>query len=201
MPASSDDKTAAAAHHIGASACRPQEANLRPTRPGLDASQLLCDLTIGVCTVVLGGCATFDRSNGAGHSRAPRNLGSGVTASADLVNVAALYAALEAEKEAQRLSWRQLAAVLDLSPSTFTRMANGYRPDLEAFATLLKWLRQPAERFIRTNAAPTSAEPDLVASLAPLLRARKDLTEDDAKHLQVLFRAAVEEFRASRSPQ
>ena len=124
-----------------------------------------------------------------------------MTASADLVNVAALYAALEAEKEAQRLSWRQLAAVLDLSPSTFTRMANGYRPDLEAFATLLKWLRQPAERFIRTNAAPTSAEPDLVASLAPLLRARKDLTEDDAKHLQVLFRAAVEEFRASRSPQ
>ena len=125
-----------------------------------------------------------------------------MTASIELVNVPALYAALDAEKEARRLSWRQLAGELALSPSTFTRMANGHRPDLEAFAALVNWLRQPAERFLSTvEGAQNAAEPDLVASLAPLLRARKDLTEEDAKHLQELFRAAVEQFRASQAQQ
>jgi hypothetical protein len=62
------------------------------------------------------------------------------------------------------------------------------------------WLRQPAEHFLGTSPrAQGTTEPDLVASLAPLLRARKDLTEDDAKHLQELFRAAVEQFRATQA--
>jgi hypothetical protein len=79
-------------------------------------------------------------------------------------------------------------------------MANGHRPDLEAFATLVDWLRQPAEHFLGSSARATDAEePDLVAVLAPLLRARKDLTEDDAKHLQELFRVAVEQFRATQA--
>lgn len=145
----------------------------------------------------------FDVSNAwSANGPSPRQpQGDDVTSSTDLVNVAALYAALDAQKETQRLSWRQLAGELALSPSTFTRMANGYRPDLEAFATLVKWLGQPAERFINSSEATGDPEPDLVASLAPLLRARKDLTEDDAKHLQELFRAAVEQFRASRSPE
>ncbi len=115
------------------------------------------------------------------------------------VNVAALYAALDAEKEARRLSWRQLARDVDLSPSTFTRLANGNRPDVDAFAALVRWLGQPAEQFIAGDQDTADPEPDLVASLAPLLRARRDLSEEDAKHLQELFKTAVQEFRAARA--
>jgi transcriptional regulator with XRE-family HTH domain len=123
--------------------------------------------------------------------------GSGMASSGGRVNVPALYASLNAEKERRGLSWRQLAGELDLSPSTFTRMANGHRPDVDAFAALVRWLGHPAETFI--DAERDGAEPDLVASLAPLLRARKDLSEDDAKHLEELFRAAVAEFQATRA--
>src|SRR3954470_7595256 len=91
------------------------------------------------------------------------------------VDVAALYAALESEKNARGMSWRQLARDCQLSPSTFTRMANGLRPDVDAFAGLVRWLGQPAETFMTTNQDATGETPDVVASLAPLLRARKDL--------------------------
>ncbi len=120
-----------------------------------------------------------------------------MTPSQGRVNVAGLYAALDAEKEARSLSWRQLAKDCGLSPSTFTRMANGHKPDVDAFAALVRWLGQPADRFI-VGDGEEMPEPDLVASLAPLLRARKDLSEVDAGHLQALFKSAVEEFLAER---
>jgi len=113
------------------------------------------------------------------------------------INVAGLYAALDAEKDARSLSWRQLAKDRGLSPSTFTRMANGYKPDADAFAVLVRWLGQPADAFILPD-GEEAPEPDLVASLAPLLRARKDLTEEDAGHLQALFKSAVQGFLADR---
>ncbi len=38
-----------------------------------------------------------------------------------------------------------------------------------------------------------------MATLAPLLRARKDLTEQDVQDLQALFTAAVEQFRSTKA--
>ncbi len=115
------------------------------------------------------------------------------------VNVSGLYAALDVERHARGLSWRQLASVLELSPSTFSRMANGHRPDADTFVLLVAWLGQPAESFMRRAEGAEEQEPELMAELAPLLRARRDLTEEDAGHLQALFAAAVETFKAERS--
>lgn len=113
------------------------------------------------------------------------------------INVAGLYAALDAEKAARSLSWRQVAKQCGLSPSTFTRMANGHNPEADAFAVLVTWLGQPADAFIAAE-GEQDIEPDLIASLAPLLRARRDLSEEDADHLQALFRSAIEEYLAGR---
>lgn len=116
------------------------------------------------------------------------------------INVRALYAALDAQRAEAGLSWRQLAKDRGLSPSTFTRLANGHRPDVDAFAALVRWLGQPAEQFItRDPDDETSAEPALLAQVAPLLRARSDLDEEGAAHLQSLFEAAIEQYRADRS--
>lgn len=115
------------------------------------------------------------------------------------INVLALYAALDAQREAAGMSWRQLAKDRGLSPSTFTRLANGHRPDVDAFAALVGWLGQPAERFIISDAHDAADEPALLAELAPLLRARADLDETGADRLQALFAAAIAQFQAERA--
>lgn len=115
------------------------------------------------------------------------------------INVPALYAALDAQREAAGLSWRQLAKDRGLSPSTFTRLANGHRPDVDAFAALVGWLGQPAERFITSDDHDAADEPALLAQLAPLLRARADLDETGADRLQSLFAAAIAQFQAERT--
>ncbi|AKJ11583.1 XRE family transcriptional regulator [Streptomyces incarnatus] len=118
------------------------------------------------------------------------------------VNVSALYAALDAAKNERQLSWRQLAAEVGVSPSTMTRMANGNRPDVDAFAALVRWLGMPAETFmVDPDGAEEStqpAEPELMAQLAPLLRARSDLGAEDVKYLEEVIGAAVRRFASDR---
>ena len=105
----------------------------------------------------------------------------------DRLDTDALYAALDAQRAARKLSWRQLAKEVGVSPSTMTRLANGQRPDVDAFAALVRWLGQPADTFLVGDDQAPREEPDLVAQLAPLLRARRDLNEEDAKYLEDLI--------------
>ncbi|MFG1804867.1 helix-turn-helix domain-containing protein [Streptomyces sp. NPDC049040] len=116
------------------------------------------------------------------------------------INVAALYAALDVARTARRLSWRQLAAEVGVSPSTMTRLANGNRPDVDAFAALVRWLRAPAESFMIDSEGTerAAAEPELLVQLAPLLRARSDLNEDDVKYLEEVIGAAMRRFATER---
>jgi transcriptional regulator with XRE-family HTH domain len=117
------------------------------------------------------------------------------------VNVIALHAALDAARQAKDLSWRELARVMDLSPSTLSRLANGYNPDVNAFAVMVQWLKVPAEQFMVTedDEREPRDEPDLVAQLGPLLRARKDLNQADIDHLEELIGSAVRLFKAQRA--
>lgn len=113
------------------------------------------------------------------------------------VNVRALHAALDKAREANGLSWRQLAKELGVSASTISRMANNLKPDVTAFAAMTTWLRLPAEDFYVRGADQTEGhEPDLVAQLVPLLRARKDLKPQDIEYLEEVIGAAAKRFRA-----
>jgi transcriptional regulator with XRE-family HTH domain len=116
----------------------------------------------------------------------------------DKLDTDALYAALDAQRKARELSWRQLAKEVGVSPSTMTRLANGQRPDVDAFAALVHWLGQPADVFLVGDNEVLREEPDLVAQLAPLLRARRDLDEKDAKYLEDLISVAMRRFKAER---
>ena len=114
------------------------------------------------------------------------------------LDVAALYAALDKEREARGLSWRMLAKEVGISPSTLSRMANGQRPDVDAFAALTSWLGIPPETYLVSEMPTAETEPDLMTELAPLLRARADLKPDDVAYLEELIGAAVRRFRAER---
>jgi transcriptional regulator with XRE-family HTH domain len=104
------------------------------------------------------------------------------------VDVEALYAALDNKRKAEGTSWREIARRLDVSPSTFSRMAQGRRPDVDTFATLLHWLGMPAESFMRGATATTSEEP--VAMVSSYLRSARNVKPEDAEALEDIFRAA-----------
>lgn len=114
------------------------------------------------------------------------------------LDVAALHAALDKEREARGLSWRTLAKEVGISPSTLSRMANGQRPDVDAFAALTSWLGVSPETYLVSELSDSSTEPDLMTELAPLLRARSDLRPEDVDYLEELIGAAVRRFRAER---
>ncbi|MEO3862103.1 helix-turn-helix transcriptional regulator [Acrocarpospora sp. B8E8] len=115
------------------------------------------------------------------------------------VDVKVLHAAMDAARAEKGLSWRQLAKEIGVSASTISRMANGLKPDVTAFAAMTTWLRMPAEAFYVTSTPQNQEEePELVASLVPLLRARRDLTENDVAYLEEVLAAAARRFRAER---
>lgn len=113
------------------------------------------------------------------------------------INVSGLYGALNAARQSRDLSWRQMAKEIGVSPSLLSRMANGYRPDADGFATLVKWLGMSAETFMMSEGEET-AQPVWAAQLAPLLRANKDLDADDVKYLEEVIQATVRRARAAR---
>ena len=82
----------------------------------------------------------------------------------------------------------------------FTFFGNDQRPDADGFATLVRWLKMPAEAFMIDADAKSESqsEPDLVTQLAPLLRARQDLEDKDVAYLEEVIRATVKHMHATR---
>lgn len=105
------------------------------------------------------------------------------------VDIAALYAAADRKRQAAGLSWRGLAAALKITPSTFTRMAQGLKPDVDTFATLVHWLGMRQEEFLRP--APTGREDaDPMAMISSYLRSAKNVTQEQAEALEDIISAA-----------
>lgn len=117
------------------------------------------------------------------------------------VDVVALHASLDRAREAKGMSWRELARELKLSPSTMSRLQNKKSPDVNAFMTMVRWLNMEAESFLTDKDADVQLheDPELTAQLAPLLRARQDLNEQDVDYLQELIGGAVRQFKANRA--
>jgi transcriptional regulator with XRE-family HTH domain len=107
------------------------------------------------------------------------------------VEVGALHAALERRRQARGQSWREVATELDLSPSTFSRLAQGHRPDVDAFATMLRWLELEAKDFMSPAAggdAEGSTEP--LAAVSSVLRSSRGVSTEQAEALEDIFGAA-----------
>lgn len=113
------------------------------------------------------------------------------------INTTALKDALDQARISRELSWRQLATQSGVTPSLLSRLRNGHNPDAEGFMTLVKWLRMPAETFLIDDNEPLE-QPELSAQLAPLLRARQDLNEEDIAMLQDVIQATLRRVAAQR---
>lgn len=105
------------------------------------------------------------------------------------IDPGALYAAVDQKRSAEGSSWRELAGELKVSPSTFTRMAQGRRPDADTFATLLRWLNMSVEEFLRPR-ANGSVEQEPMAVISSYLRSAKNIRPEDAEALEDIIQAA-----------
>jgi transcriptional regulator with XRE-family HTH domain len=112
-----------------------------------------------------------------------------------LIDVNAVIAALDSERRAKNLSWRQVAKAAGVSPSTLTRMQQGKSPDVNTFTALSQWLNIPAEKFYTEKSHPVHATNDPMAVVSTLLRGRKKMNPKALAALQELVNAA---FKLSR---
>ena len=113
------------------------------------------------------------------------------------IDVAALAAAMETRVKNDRISWRTAAGGIGVSPSLLTRLRNGQRPDLEAFAAITRWLGHRADDYLvdphrQPEGGGSQPEAPLESSVAALLRARSDLDEVDKTFLHSILVAGIQ---------
>jgi len=108
------------------------------------------------------------------------------------LDVGSLVAALDSKRRAKGLSWRQLATDAGVSQSTLTRMQKGKRPDVDTFASLIRWLGMPAEVFLKSGNPrdKKASEPHPVALLSAQLRAEKEMSPKALEAVEELIQAA-----------
>ena len=100
----------------------------------------------------------------------------------------AFFAALDAERQARRCSWKQVAEECGISASTLTRMSQGKRPDVDGLAALVAWSGLEVDRFVRN--APLKEEPEPLAVISSCLHSDPRLNEEAAVALDQMVKAA-----------
>ncbi len=115
------------------------------------------------------------------------------------IDVDSLFAVLEAKTISDGLSMRQAAALIGVSPSLLSRLRNGQRPDLDAFANIVRWLGVSADAFLISGDTERKTEAvELNTEVSALLRARTDLSAEDKSYLEDIFRASLQHVRKTR---
>jgi len=110
-------------------------------------------------------------------------------------DVGAFFAVLDAQREAKKRTWKQVAAETGVSASTLTRMAQGRKPDVDGLAALLRWSGLKAEEFVITGPKQPQRKTETLAMICSQLRADPNLKGKDAEALEAIIRVAYEKLR------
>jgi len=111
-----------------------------------------------------------------------------------LIDIPALYVALDARRNKEGMSWRDLARELELSASIFTRLAQGCAPEMASYARMTNWLGVSMDDFVEREKPSESEAEDTVEAIATYLRADKALKPESAQAIETIVRAAYEEM-------
>jgi transcriptional regulator with XRE-family HTH domain len=102
------------------------------------------------------------------------------------------FVALDAQRRAKSMTWRDVAIEAGVSASTLTRMSQGKRPDVDGLASLLAWSGLTAEDFIREEGE--RVQPETLARISTYLRADSKLGPDSALALERIIEVAYEQM-------
>jgi transcriptional regulator with XRE-family HTH domain len=112
-------------------------------------------------------------------------------------DVSGFYAALDAERLARRLNWKDVSTASGVSASTLTRLSQGKRPDVDSLASLTAWLGMSVDRFLGRRATTFgSASP--LTQISSILRDDPDLNDDAATALDEMIKATYARLRSKK---
>ena len=112
-------------------------------------------------------------------------------------DVSALFSALDSERLARDLTWKDVSAESGVSASTLTRLSQGKRPDVDSLAALSTWVRLPADRFMRSRAQAFGAASPLT-QISAIIRDDPNLNSDAAIALEELVKATYARLRKTK---
>lgn len=115
-----------------------------------------------------------------------------------LIDISALHVAMDARRNREGKSWRELAKELDLSPSIFTRLSQGREPEMVSYARMTSWLGVSMDDFLEHKKPSDAEAEDTVEKIASYLRADKALKPESARAIETIVRAAYEEMAEER---
>jgi transcriptional regulator with XRE-family HTH domain len=104
------------------------------------------------------------------------------------------YAALDAQRQGRRLTWKKVADEAGVSASTLTRLAQGRRPDVDTLAVLCRWSGLKADDYLGPKENISGRAEPLAVALGHL-RADPNLTKEGAQAIETLLKTAYEQFR------
>ncbi len=108
----------------------------------------------------------------------------------DGFDMGGFYAALDGQRVAKGLTWKEVSEQSGVNQSTLTRISQGRHPDVDGLALLLAWSGLDAAPFL-----PGGNPPEPLAQVVANLRADRNLTPADADALAAIVKAAYEQFR------
>ena len=108
----------------------------------------------------------------------------------DKFDIGGFYAALDAQRAAKGLNWKEVSQQSGVSASTLTRMSQGRRPDVDGLALLLAWSGLDASNFL-----PRANSPETLAQITAHLRADRKLKPESAEALEAIIRVAYARFK------
>lgn len=101
------------------------------------------------------------------------------------------YAALDLERTARKLTWKEVAAESHVSASTLTRMKQGRRPDVDSLAALTTWAGLDVDAYVTKADAKATSMPQISA----LLRADPHLNPESAVAIEEVIRMTYQRLR------
>jgi len=107
----------------------------------------------------------------------------------------AFFAAIDAQRQARGLLWKDVAEQAKISQSTLTRLSQGKRPDVDSLAALVDWAGLSADAFVVRAHPHNEAEP--LAMISTFLRADRSLSPQAAAALEKIVKATYEALKES----
>ena len=105
-------------------------------------------------------------------------------------DVGAFYSALDSQRLAKGLTWKEVSEQSGVSQPTLSRLSQGKRPDIDGLALLLTWSGLDAAFFL-----PNASSPEPLALITANLRADRNLSPENAAALEQIIRVAYQQFR------
>lgn len=113
-------------------------------------------------------------------------------------DVLVLHAALDSERRARHLAWKDVAMESGISASTLTRLSQGRQPDVNSLAALTSWLGMSADHFMGNRATDEFGSASPLAQISTIIHQDPNLNADAATALEELVKATYARLRTDK---